>query len=116
MKRSTDGVLSHKYHGFRCDQNGPSVRQLPIGANISGRGTPGGEGALPVRRSLWSDVCSLVGLAKSDPRAPRRRFRSQRYISVLDQGRLWASGTIRRLPDEDAIPPGESHVIYGTGL
>jgi hypothetical protein len=43
--------------------------------------------------------------AKLDPRAPRRRSRSQSCIFVLDQGRLWASGTIRQLPDEDAIPP-----------
>jgi hypothetical protein len=28
MKRSTDGVLSHKYHGFRCDQNGRFARAL----------------------------------------------------------------------------------------
>ncbi len=39
------------------------------------------------------------------PGAPRRRSRSQRCIFVLDQGRLWASGTVRQLPDEDAIPP-----------
>ena len=43
------------------------------------------------------------------PRAPRRRSRSQRCIFVLDQGRLWASGTIRQLPDEDAIPPSAGH-------
>jgi len=33
------------------------------------------------------------------------RSRSQRCIFALDQGRLWALGTIRQLPDEDAIPP-----------
>jgi hypothetical protein len=72
-------------------------------------GAPDGEGALPVRRSLWSDVYSLVGLAKSDPRASRRRSRSQRCIFVLDQGRLWASGTIRQPPDEDAIAPSAEY-------
>jgi hypothetical protein len=49
----------------------------------SGREAPDGEGARP--------------------RAPRRRFRSQRCIFVFDQGRLWASETTDR---EDAIPPG----------
>jgi hypothetical protein len=39
------------------------------------------------------------------PRAPRRCSRSQRCIFTLDWGSLWASGTVRRLPDEDAIPP-----------
>jgi hypothetical protein len=27
------------------------------------------------------------------------------YFRFCDQGKPWASGTIRRLPDEDAIPP-----------
>ena len=63
MKRSTDDVLFHKYHGFRCDQDGPSVRQLPMRVNISGRGAPDGEGARP--------------------RAPRRRSQSQRCIFRL---------------------------------
>jgi len=71
--------------------------------NISGRGAPDGEGALPVRRSLWSYGHLLLRSAKLDPRAPRRRARSQRCIFVLDQGWLWASGTTDR---EDAIPPG----------
>jgi hypothetical protein len=46
----------------------------------------------------------LTGRARV-PGAPQGRSRSQWYIFVVDQGRLWASGTIRRLPDEDAIPP-----------
>jgi hypothetical protein len=39
------------------------------------------------------------------PAHRERRSRSQRCIFVLDHGRRWASGTVRRLPDEDAIPP-----------
>jgi hypothetical protein len=45
------------------------------------------------------------------PRAPRRRFRSQRCIFVFDQGRRWALKTIPRPRDEDAIPPGASSAL-----
>ena len=40
--------------------------------NLSGRGAPDGEGALPVRRSLWSYGHFLLRWAKLDRRAPRR--------------------------------------------
>ena|ERR1700733_3297550 len=70
-----------------------------------GPSNPDREGAQPVRRSLWSYGHLLLRSAKLDPRAPRRRSRSQRCIFVLDQGRLWASETIRRLPDEDPTSP-----------
>ena len=41
-------------------------------------------------------------------RVPARRegvLEANSVFSVLDQGTLSASGTIRQLPDEDAIPP-----------
>jgi len=60
------------------------LRQLPMRVNISGRRTPDGEGALPVRRSLWSYGHLLLRSAKLDPRAPRRRSRSQQCIFTLD--------------------------------
>ena len=51
----------------------------------------------------------------SDPGAPEGRARvparregvleADGVFSSFGQGRLWASETIRRLPDEDAIPP-----------
>src|ERR1700734_2346828 len=63
--------------------------------NLSGRGTPDREGALPVRRSCREGCDSASELAKSDPRAPRRRSRSQRCIFTLDWVRLWASETVR---------------------
>jgi len=61
-----------------------------------------GRASLPVRRSLWSYGHLRSRSAKLDPRAPRRRSRSQGCILAFDQGRLWASGTADR---EDAIPP-----------
>jgi hypothetical protein len=84
--------------------------------NLSGRGTPDREGALPVRRSCREGCDSASELAKSDPRAPRRSSRSQRCIFTLDWGRLWASGTVRRLPDEDAIPPIATGKLFAPPL
>jgi len=52
--------------------------------HVGGRGTPDREGARP--------------------RAPRRRSRSYRRSFVLDQGRLWASGTTDR---EDPTSPND---------
>src|ERR1700722_20948670 len=70
--------------GFRVDRGRRQPQSWPyMRVNISGRGAPDGEGALPVRRSLWSDVCSLVGLAKSDPRAPRSVPEANRTFSSL---------------------------------
>jgi hypothetical protein len=40
-------VLPHRYPGFRCDQNGPSVRQLPIGVNL--RDVAAGDAQPPAR-------------------------------------------------------------------
>jgi hypothetical protein len=60
------------------------VRQPPTRVNRSGLGTPDREGALPVRRSLWSYGRLLLRSAKLDPRAPRRRARSQSCIFALD--------------------------------
>jgi hypothetical protein len=51
--------------------------------NLRGQEAPDGEGAQPVRRSLWSYGHLLLRSAKLDPRAPRRRFRSQRCFSFL---------------------------------
>jgi hypothetical protein len=44
-----------------------AVRRLPIRVNLSGRGAPDGEGALPVRRSLWSYGHLRLRSAKLDP-------------------------------------------------
>src|ERR1700733_16332833 len=82
-----------------------TARQPPMCVNISGRGTPEAEGALPVQRSLWSYGHLSFRLAKLDPRAPRRPSPRQRCRFVLDQGRLWASASTDR---GDAIPPSAS--------
>jgi hypothetical protein len=58
-----------------------------------------------IARSGAGNVHARV--AKSDPRAPRRRSRSQQCIFALDYGKLWASGTTDR---EDAIPPSAGSV------
>ena len=36
-------------------------------------------------------------------------------FSSLIKGRLWASGTIRQLPDEDAIPPSAGSGRFTSG-
>ena len=103
MKRSTDDVLSHKYHGFRCDQNGPSVRQLAAVAGPSA----GRDRVLAIRRSrspqhsLIKDESAPLALGTPSRRAGTRalpiRGSSTAYVDAH-----------RHLPDE-------SHVIYGTG-
>ena len=84
--------------------------------NLSGRGTPDREGALPVRRSCRERCDSASELAKSDPRAPRRRSRSQRCIFTLDWGRLWAFGNSgsRSLPSLVWQTPGRRRTPTGT--
>jgi hypothetical protein len=47
------------------------------------------------------------------PRAPRGRARTERCIFL--GGTCWASLTIRQLPDEDAIPPGDGPVVTHSG-
>jgi hypothetical protein len=42
-----------------------------MGVNLSGRGAPAGDGALPVRRSCRERCDSVSELAKSDPRAEK---------------------------------------------
>jgi|HubBroStandDraft_2_1064218.scaffolds.fasta_scaffold78701_2 hypothetical protein len=89
-----------------------SRRRLPIRVNISGRGTG--------RARCLSDVaCGLTAICCCARRSwiPARRegrSRSQRRIFVFGQGNQWASGTVRRLPDEDAIHPSPESGSRGT--
>ena len=101
------------------DPAAPHARQPKRARN------PDREGALLVRSSLWCFACFLLAGRSRIP-ARREGVLEANGIFTLDWGRLWASGTVRRLPDEDAIPtiagpaaawqlPDESQVIYGTG-
>jgi hypothetical protein len=55
-----------------------------------------GEGALPVRRSMWSYVCFLFGLAKSDPRALEKRAKPPDVFSLPGRGTRAAPRTADR--------------------
>ena len=105
--RSVD-CLSVSHSTIKGSRGSPvAVRRLPMGVNLSGRGTLTGRARClsDIARSGAGNVHARV--AKSDPRAPRRRSRSQQCIFALDYGKLWASGTTDR---EDAIPPSAGSV------
>jgi hypothetical protein len=98
-------VLSHKYHGFRCDENGPAAALLVGYVSIQ-------RCALlaPCRRPILIATLRAVASWLFFCVARSLRINSDRLVISASAARtaLKNSQLIRQLP-------GESQVIYGTG-
>jgi hypothetical protein len=98
-------VLSHKYHGFRSDQNGPSARREE-GAYLNRYVTDEQRSRRPILIATLRAVASWLFFCV----ALSLRINSDMLVDSASAARtaLKNSQLIRQLPDE-------SHVIYGTG-
>jgi hypothetical protein len=95
-------VLSHKYHGFRCDQNGPPARREE-GAYLNRYVTDEQRRRRPIFIATLRAVASWL-------------FFCVAYSSRINSDMLVASASaVRTALKNSQLSDGESHVIYGTG-
>ncbi|HEX6565806.1 MAG TPA: hypothetical protein VF020_16075 [Chthoniobacterales bacterium] len=89
-------VLSHKYHGFRCDQNAPSARREE-GAYLNRYVTDEQRSRRPIFIATLRAVASWL------------------FFCVAHSLRINSDMLVVRALKNSQLTDGESHVIYGTG-